>query len=648
MPFQNTDPFIIAYVIGLLILILYARERLDIPSTGSAISQEADTGKASGFSSDTFISSLPPSSIRVGRYFWFAVALYVAGLAIIYTVLSAAIVAGLKGVLPVEVGVNLDALDTAIFTPELVPRPELTFAQEVLAWLDRPSRFTQYPWQPVLLALGMVGLLPSIMFVRAAEVRVRKLSLLVAGIPRQVIKLWEQLKADPVPTNAFDDEMHETLQNARQYYADLTGDSDSDTRRFIEQLEKIFCFKAWMDAKTWPHPKVRALISRRAPTNLESEVTLTTEEVSDLVSLSKVAQEARPSPALGLRVAQAANEGLAEAPRPYGAQQAADLGVRDIAAAKQIIGQRWAALQRRVAGDPNTGSVGQYELCCLMIALYAERSGNVGSIRNDDGVINTLRTWVDRARDNIDDQSSFTAMNFAVFVSIVASMIGFGLYLLLGLTDYVIWSKRDAGIFALRMATTLTAALVPVYFFRVVYDEEQRWKRWVNFFRPPIFQYQLYLVVAFAFCFLCQALYHYLAPIIGGTQDTLAFSDLLQAQNLKTFAAAALPGTILALFLRLAYDQELRHMRPFIFWSMVLIVIHAVFQFGALMFDPDYASLTMTDAELLSRNIEATQRQQALALVLVSITLLLLMNVMVSCSIAQWKRKCALASLSSA
>ncbi|MEM9360169.1 MAG: hypothetical protein AAGB04_28635, partial [Pseudomonadota bacterium] len=222
------DPFVLSYVLGLAILLFFVRERLDVPNNLASASVEGAVSNV--------LHQLPPSYVRVRRYFFFACLVYFVGLAVFFTFICMLFALGAKGLTPTEAGFSqanaVGGLGRVTAEP---PRVDDGLLDALISLTSRQSSISDHPWNPIVMALGMIGLLPSLPYVARFESWIRRWSLWVVGIPGSVIELWSSLKLVRVKPILDESEVRNTdVAKIAEIYRSFAQEEDADVVAFQE------------------------------------------------------------------------------------------------------------------------------------------------------------------------------------------------------------------------------------------------------------------------------------------------------------------------------------------------------------------------------------------------------------------------------
>lgn len=615
------DPFLLSYVLGLAILLFFVRERLDVPSNLAGISTEGMVSQ--------FLQRLPPSSVRVTRYFFFACLVYFLGLAIFFTFICMLFALGAEGLTPTEAGFSQDhAVGGLGLVAAEPPNVDGGIVDALIGLTSRKSLISDYPWNPLVMALGMIGLLPSLPYVARFENWIRHWSLWVVGIPSSVIGLWNELKLVNVKPILDEVDVDRTdVAELSEIFRRFTKVDEAATADFQEKLAKIVAFGE-IDSE-WPELKIKTLFTDKAPTGLSDNVIRILTEVDHLRSLSLAVDAAVPgdTPAGTARISCAARGTDASAPAAVAAPDLTDADAAsehassatkaeavdvptqnrtpdaieratetEIEKAREIVGERWKEIAKQLRGT-EFEAPGQADLCCLMMALYAERSPNL----NKKSTPFVALEWIRRAR--AAKRGTASSVNLYLFAGWLAIMLASLVMYFLSIAseNTALQLVMPAGntrtqvilSMALRLMVMLLPSVLAVYMIRETLDREAKWHPWTELLAPRTFQYLGVAALAYVSGFLAHLLYIFVDPYISGiVSQTSGLSNFFSSRNLTEAALAALSGTVLAIVLCLTYDQEerennLKFALLMIFLGTLLILLLGM----ALLFDPLYLDL---------------------------------------------------------
>jgi len=576
------DPFVFSYASGILILMFFAEERLDAPLRGAR-------GKKKGSDTEArfadFIQNLPPSSLRVRRYFAVAWMIYCLGLVLVFTMLCFAVALAVETASPEQAGLNKML---TISPGAEAARVGSTLADTAGQIFPVSTIAPNHPWQPILIALAMSGVLPVVPRIRQTEQRIRRLSLRAAGFPSHVFRLWKSLDQTalgfPDTMKVLDDTA--VYEKADEYFQMLGGASTKKNEDFREALAVIAGFRAWTaDPERFPDDDVRQLFDSAAPRDLETDVGFLMNDLGYQVRLSE-ALVGRDTP----RPDAADAAGMAEAPVQFararsGAQPPPERN-QNIARAKDTLSARWVELADK--------TIDEGKVCRLLIALYAERAPRmVGTAPKT--VL--LRDWITKARDRMNAGSA--SLNYFMFSGMMGLLTAC-LLLYVGVFHWcvsLVWgfdlsaitggsvSIRADAIAQMRTAAwsavfLFLPAAMPLFMFREVWVGEARWKYWVTFFDPPLLQYLLFFASAVAMSAVFQMLYLFLEPlIVPGSQRGLSrIDEFITLSTVETALVRGLSGGMLATVIASALDQRFR--KDTWYWPNWSIII--LFAAGAI------------------------------------------------------------------
>lgn len=388
-------PFTIYFMLGGIVLFVFSRDRLD-RSLAETVASRSGGDKADRTLShedfEAFVRSFRPSELCISRAFTRAWLAYGVLLIMIYTVASVfiAIVTGAASLDQPFAGFSGQRqVDSSSVSDGGTPQPGATFATVVeVSDLD-PAAASVAPklpdsdpaqW-PLLLALMVVGLVPSVPWVCRVEHGIRNIALEFAGIPGDVVVLWNQLRRTPVlPDDAVDrNALLDALSRDRgnlitrsvaqaQRYANAQDESASDT------LAQLFLFHEWTTRKPqWPDDTVRKLYSRGELKAIEQSISEIARDLEhfDAVCTLLSSEAARRIPAMATD-----DPGV---PLEYA-------GLVESASEGLNLEARWDDLCRRAETSA--------EQVRAKVALYAERVSELP----DEGKLRHLYNWIDEAK----------------------------------------------------------------------------------------------------------------------------------------------------------------------------------------------------------------------------------------------------------
>lgn len=648
---RHIDPFWLAFLIGLLIILWFCQVRLDVPLGGSSSAGKTGNGPALGA---LFVHRLPPSSVRVKKFFRVACGLYFIGLSIFFTFLC----------LIVRIVLADDVADTAGAVAADLRLPELPgIDTSLFTVLQDSSVASDHPWHPVLVALGLVGILPVVPWVRIAERHVRQVSLRAAGIPRKVLGLWNNLRETPVPDapEALPVSKQKLLEQSMKAFQRFGSTEQEDRQHFKSGVEKLLCFSEWVE--DWPDENVQQSVRAGSDNDFSVEVKFFLDDLQHLVEISRVVDAAGRlslpevngdvvTEAEGLELEVLSREGETTFGRPQDEQPEGTpspphakivqreespeseahtnemLTSKDVKAARNVVRMRWQALYARIASKADQPQYMLEDTCCLHIAIYAERSRKI-----DDSApkMKVLREWLKNARDPGGGKS---ILNFAIFALLLTAAAAFGCYwvsLHWGWLDGLDSSSNPklAASFSLSIVLMLTPALVSLFLIRGLPPDDNDWVPWIQFFAPPMIQYLIYCTFVFVLCWVLQLAAIYVEPRIGGG-ELFPATELLQRERLEVAARRALPGATFALFLALAFDQKKRDLTRWRWIGAIsFVVLGVAVAGGALLLIPEY-QLGILDASTLPNPDRAFDTQFFQLLLVLGVALLLKLLLLLS------------------
>ncbi len=425
--FLNLHGFWIYFILGAVILLLFSRDRLD---RTIELQEDAAAGETTAEDLDDeigdfekFVKVFRPSEICMIRAFKWAWFYYAGVLVLLYSVFAFFIAVALGLIqLPGEiagiiyenfVAPSLDGFmrlasgevasvaatsDLSGATAENSAPVVFALDEPVQSIAEQPPVETEsYQLQelPLVLALMVVGLLPTSRKFRKIENSIREFSLHFAGIPWRVIRTWKQLSEEPLFQNSLDQEdvplLHDKLAflnerrdlmvQARTYATRLVG-----AERFEKDyaaLGLVFTFEALtLKSPCWPNDEIKELYGRRSLLELHREIVILAEDLAHFVELNSIKEQLFQAQKL------IANRGFGEKRVGFERAGQSDAAQDEEVDPIEIMQRRWDDLMSRVnvVADQTVA----------MFALYVER---VPDLPKGELKFELLGDWVKRAKD---------------------------------------------------------------------------------------------------------------------------------------------------------------------------------------------------------------------------------------------------------
>ncbi|GAA6179822.1 hypothetical protein NBRC116594_12600 [Shimia sp. NS0008-38b] len=445
--FIGVHAFWIYFLAGATVLVVFSADRLDRSLT---IQRVSDSQTQHTF--EEFVRTFRPSEICITRAFrtaWLTYAFLLVGL---YSIASF-VIALVTGVWDLEV------LFAGLQSERVAPVDKEKIAETFLkiVKVDGPVEATSTPTDPMrqlaewplLVALMVVGIFPSVPWVKRLEHVIRNFSLELVGIPKDVVNLWNKLSTTPIvdenvedPREAYQavfDALSEgrgellgaAIQHAEHFTSHDKGISDG-IRKDEENLLLCFLFLEWINGTPpWPGEEVRALYNRGDLRGIVNRI----EDISkDLQHFEAVAE---------LAVAYQKNQNVSVASPGFSETVVAfeTATVRPVPLPTGLnISARWGDLSSR-AGETA-------DQVRAKVALYAER---VDVVPEQD-MFFWLRDWIRRAKFQEAEQATVDTRNHmwvALFCSILFGVLG---VLVLVVSSYMTSSEVGSFGFVVRTA----------------------------------------------------------------------------------------------------------------------------------------------------------------------------------------------------
>ncbi|PSL17363.1 hypothetical protein [Shimia abyssi] len=394
--------WVLAYLFGMLLISLFAKERLNRPIPNDSFLSRRQR----------LVAMLVPAQLRRSRIFFRGVVFYAFCLIIVYSFFSilAEVSASVFGLIELVNRISGGAPDTQANTGTETATPSPESSSE--------SLFHSPAW-PLAVAAALIGIIPSSSVFNKLETKFRGMAHYIVGVPHTLNDFANELGAVEMNPNDLPGtllgpneaaRMRSILDAAQLVFngaAPPQGGQTSYFPNFEQHVIKLYFYHAWTSGiHSFPSQRIQDEFRQ-----VENAITPTTKAIlQDLEYLTTFADRL-------LRDQKEITDALSQTTQSPEARAVLEAKKTELSQQVQIQYQRWHAIRRRVAESVDD--------ICVLFALYAEFADNRPVLNNP--ISNLLKNLIDSANSRKSSPNAVDAAILAILLS-AAFAFAFGFY----------------------------------------------------------------------------------------------------------------------------------------------------------------------------------------------------------------------------